>query len=76
MNDHKKSIFEFVKERHPKYKEKSAMFKRKASQYGREVLFYKQTFKDYEEKTTKEILERLYPKDNKPSLKSLTIIFD
>jgi len=63
MNEHQKSIFEFVREKYPQYKEKSAMFKRRASQYGREVIFFKQTFIDYKDLSTKEILERLYPQN-------------
>lgn len=75
MDEHKNSIFDFVKKKHPKYKEKSAMFKRRTSQYGREVIFYKQTFIKYKDLPTKEILKRLYP-EPKPTLKSLTVIFD
>ena len=75
MDEHKKSIIEFTKEKHPNYKEKSAMFRRKASQYGREVVFYRETFIDYKGLSTKEILERLYPKPINKN-KSLIIDFD
>jgi len=75
MTEHVKSIIEFVREKHPEYKEKSTMFKRKAAKYIREVILYKQMFKEHEGKKTKEILNQLYP-EIKPKPKSLIIYFD
>jgi len=75
MDNHRKEIIEFTKEKHPDYKENSAMFKRRASQYAREVIFYKETFIDYKGLSTKEILDRLYPKPINKN-KSLIIDFD
>lgn len=61
MDEHRKSIFEFMAENHPEFKKTSVKFKRKASQYGREVVFYRKTFIDFKGLSTKEILKRLYP---------------
>lgn len=59
-NEHRDSIFTFVKERHPEIKYMSAKFKRKASEYGREIVMYKNTFNEYMDKTTAELIELLY----------------
>jgi hypothetical protein len=68
------SIKNFVKRKHPKYKEGSAMFKRKCALYGREVFLYKENFTEYKKNSTNYILCRLYP--TKINNKSLTVIFD
>ena len=75
MDEHRKSIFEFMAENHPEFKKTSVKFKRKASQYGREVVFYRETFIDYKDLPTKDVLNKLYPKP-KPPTKSMTIIFE
>ncbi len=75
MDEHRKSIFEFMAKKHPEYKKTSVKYKRKASQYGREVIFYRETFIDYKDLPTKEVLNKLYP-EPKPTSKSLTIVFE
>ena len=68
------SIKNFVKRKHPKYKENSAMFIRKCEKYGREVILYKENFTEYKKKSTNYILCRLYP--TKINKMGMTIIFD
>lgn len=74
ITEHRESIFNFVRKKHPEYKENSMMFKRKYNHYEKEVDFYKETFIDFKTKSTEEILKRLYP----PVIrnKSRIVIFD
>ena len=76
IKENNKQIIEFIKEKHPDYKEDSAMFKRRFYQYAKQAAFYRKHHLNNDLKyTAKYCLDKLYPKTNyKP--KSLTVVFD
>jgi predicted site-specific integrase-resolvase len=69
------SIKNFVKRKHPKYKEGTAMFKRRFVQYARAVSDYRKNNLENDLKySSNYCLNKLYPK---PKInKSMIIIFD
>ena len=76
ITDNNEQIRNFTKEKHPEYKEGSAMFKRRFYQYCRQVAFYRKNNLNNDLKyPAKYCLDKLYPKPKPPS-KSMTIIFD
>lgn len=76
IQDNNNQVKEFTKEKHPEYKEGSAMFKRRFFQYCKQVALYRKNNLSNDIKyPAKYCLNKLYPKPPyRP--KSLTIVFD
>ncbi len=75
IKDNNDQIIEFTKEKHPNYKEGSAMFKKRFFQYCRSVTEYRKNNLENDLKyNANYCLSKLYPK---PRInKSMIIIFD
>ena len=75
IKDNNNQIIEFTKEKHPDYKEGTAMFKRRFIQYARAVSEYRKNNLENDLKySSNYCLNKLYPK---PKInKSMIIIFD
>lgn len=75
IQDNNNQVKEFTKEKHPEYKEGSAMFKRRFFQYCKQVALYRKNNLNGGKYPAKYCLDKLYPKP-KPPTKSMTIVFD
>ena len=69
IKENNEEIHNFTKEKHPQYKEGSAMFKRRFYQYCKQVAIYRTHNLNNDLKySAKYCLSKLYPKPNRPQI--------